>query len=117
FSADDRISPASSNADQNRGTSESDSTRSRLRVSLSSIPAHGLAVTTSCLTAHVKMALAAALTWLATTGAWTRPTTARTSLRVIDLASSLLHRGRRCLRTRASACRQDLFFRLAYCST
>src|SRR5262249_40439132 len=71
-----------SNALQNSGTSLSDSTRSRSRVSLRSTPRHGLLASNSCFTAHEKMAEAAAKTWLARMGASMRPIMVRASARV-----------------------------------
>jgi hypothetical protein len=62
----------------------------------------------SCRTAHEKIALAAARVWLAAIGASILAIIALTSERVIAAAFVLLHFGRRCLATRASACFQDL---------
>ena len=74
LSAVPAINPASSNADQNRGTSLSESTRSRLSTSLRSTSLQGFSFSPpiSSLIAHEKIADAAASAWLATTGAETR---------------------------------------------
>src|SRR5262249_37971215 len=63
---------------------------------------------------QVNMALAAASVWFAVVGDAIRPTAARTSFLIILSARSVPHRGRRCLSTKAAACRQDLFLFLAY---
>jgi hypothetical protein len=110
-------SSSSSSARQNFGISESDNTRSRLAVALRATSLHGFSESISSLIAQLKIALAAASTWLATVGLSTARIVALTSARLIEAASSLPHRGRRKRRTRASACRQDLFSFLACCST
>ena len=93
-----RTSPASSNAAQNRGSSRSDSTRSRAFVGFRSMPEQGLAwrLATSFLSAQAKTADAAASTWLARTGEPSRVillNTARTSARVMGWAGSFAQRG------------------------
>ena len=93
MSADDTTNPASSNADQNFGTSLSDSTRSRLLVALRSTSLHGLAARISSFTAQLKTAETAASVWLATIGASIRPIMARTSARAMLAACSLAQRG------------------------
>ena len=110
-----RISPAESNAVQNLGISLSDNTRSRLLVSFRSTPWQGLTSTppNSSRIAHANIADAEASVWFATTGAVMRAIVDLTSEREMSAARSLAHRGSRCLRTSASACRQDLFLRCA----
>jgi hypothetical protein len=102
FKAVPTTSPASSKADQNRGSSESDNTRSRLRVSFRRTLLHGFVVTppTSSRMAQENIALAAASVWFATVGEVMRGNTAFTSARLMSAARSLLHAGNKFLRTR-----------------
>ncbi len=97
-------------ADQNFGTSLSDSTRSRLLVALRSTSLQGWPATISSLTAQVKIALTAASDLVGQRPApRSRPSCALTSARVMLAACSLPQRGSAWRRTSASACRQLLF--------
>ena len=69
------------------------------------------------LIAQEKIALAAAKVWLATTGASIPIIIALMSEREIEAAWRAPHLESKCRRTRVSACRQDLLWRLAYSST
>ena len=70
-------------------------------------------MTSSILTAHEKIADAAATTWFASTGFSILVITARTSLRPTSVAGSLDQRGSRKRSTSARACGHDLFLPLA----
>jgi hypothetical protein len=101
---------------QNAAISASLSTGSRLVVSFRSTPAHGFTATMSCRAAQPKIALAAASTWFASTGAAIAATAALTSERLMLPMSSLAQRGFKYRVTNTSACRQ-LLFRLRACSS
>ena len=93
---------------QNAVISASLSMRSRLVVSFRSTPEHGFAAMISCRTHHVKIALAAARTWFARTGAAMLAMAALTSARLMLAMSSLFYRGTRYIVICVFSCRQPL---------